>query len=415
MEQIKLTGQDIEEALLNLKQITFEVTDACNLKCKYCGYGDLYFGYDKREDNFLDFDKVKTLLDYLVELWKNKKTISQTPKTYISFYGGEPLLNMDLIKQTVSYVENLNINRNFIFSMTTNAVLLDKYMDYLVEKNFNVLISLDGNSEEQSYRVNHSGQNSFDTVYRNVKFLQQKYPAYFAEHVNFNSVLHNRNSVESTHTFIKNEFDKTPTMSELNNSGIRSDKIEEYNRTYRNKGESLHEAESYEKISDEMFMGESQTHDLLLFLHQHSGNTFKTYNDLFIDPNKLTYHPTGTCAPFDKKLFVTVNGKIIQCERIDHSFALGSIENNTVIIDFDSIVHRYNAYIGKISQQCTACYRKKSCIQCVYYIPHIDNDNPVCQGFMNKQNFEKYRSYCLSLLLRKPKLYKKLMTEVLVE
>ena len=45
----KINPTEIFENLLNLKQITFEVTDACNLKCNYCGYGDMYFGYDKSE------------------------------------------------------------------------------------------------------------------------------------------------------------------------------------------------------------------------------------------------------------------------------------------------------------------------------------------------------------------------------
>jgi uncharacterized protein len=52
MEQAKLTKREVEDALLNIRQITFEITDACNLRCKYCGYGDLYFRYDRREDEY---------------------------------------------------------------------------------------------------------------------------------------------------------------------------------------------------------------------------------------------------------------------------------------------------------------------------------------------------------------------------
>jgi uncharacterized protein len=415
MKHVKLTKYDVENELINLKQITFEVTDACNLRCKYCGYGDLYFGYDKREDKYLSFDKVKTLIDYLADFWKSRKTVSQITKTYIGFYGGEPLMNMDLIKATVEYVENLNIQRNFIFAMTTNAVLLDKYMDYIAEKKFNTLISLDGDKQAQSYRVNHNGQNSFDTVYRNIKLLQQKHPEYFAEHVNFNAVLHNNNSVEGTYTFIKNEFGKIPTMSELNNSGIRSDKIDEFNLTYRNKNESLQSSENYEKLSEDLFLEEPKNKDLFAFLNHYSGNTFNTYTDLFADESKAKRFPTGTCTPFWKKLFLTVNGKIIQCERIDHNFAIGSVENGKVNLDFDYIVNRFNAYLEKLSKQCSVCCRKKSCSQCLYYIPDIDSDKPVCNGFMTEESFNGYQSYCLNHLAKHPHLYKKLMTEVLVE
>ncbi len=48
MKTLRISHKDIEYNLINLKQITFEITDDCNLVCKYCGYGDLYYGYDKR-------------------------------------------------------------------------------------------------------------------------------------------------------------------------------------------------------------------------------------------------------------------------------------------------------------------------------------------------------------------------------
>lgn len=299
--------------------------------------------------------------------------------------------------------------------MTTNAMLLDRYMDYLVEKDFHLLISLDGDKEGQSYRVTHNGENSFDRVFTNVKKLQQSNPDYFARNVEFNSVLHNRNSVERTHNFIKQEFGKQPTISELNNSEIKPEKVEEFNKTYRNKEASLRESENYEKLSDELFMSEPNTNDLLLYLHQYSGNVFKDYNSLFIDEATLHYTPTGTCSPFGKKMFVTVNGKILQCERIDHKFALGQIARIKVELDADSIVKRFNGYLDKLQQQCAACYRKKCCIQCMYYIADIDEPKPICHGFMSKEQFEQYSSYCLGHLAQHPHLYKRLMEDVLVD
>ena len=68
-------------------------------------------------------------------------------------------------------------------------------MDYLVEKNFSILISLDGNEVQSAYRVDKHGNSSFSRVVRNVKKLQETYPDYFEKKVNFNSVLHNLNSV----------------------------------------------------------------------------------------------------------------------------------------------------------------------------------------------------------------------------
>lgn len=66
----KINSADIYENLLNIKQITLEVTDACNLKCKYCGYGDMYFGYDNREAKYMSFHQVRLLLEYLFIIWE---------------------------------------------------------------------------------------------------------------------------------------------------------------------------------------------------------------------------------------------------------------------------------------------------------------------------------------------------------
>ncbi|MEG1510810.1 MAG: radical SAM peptide maturase [Bacteroidales bacterium] len=414
MRTRRITAEDIKHSLVNISQITFEVTDACNLKCKYCGYGDLYFGYDKREDKFLDYSYVKVLLDYFSHLWNNNKADSARPTTYISFYGGEPLLNMKLIEQVVKYIEKLEVNRKFIFSMTTNAMLLDKCMEYLVSKDFKLLISLDGDETAHSYRVTHNGKNSFDKVFSNVKKLQKKHPSYFAKHVNFNAVLHNRSSVDSVHHFIKNEFGKLPTIAELNNSGIRPEKIEEFNRTYQNKHDSLLETENYEKISEEMFISEPNTNDLLRYLHSYSGNVFGNYNDLFIDKHSINIIPTGTCSPFSKKIFVTVNGKILQCEKIDHDFSLGNITENEVMLDLERIALDFNTLLDKLQPQCNVCYRAQSCTQCLFYIEDIRDSISKCNGFMGKREFILYSSHCLRHLAKKPNLYKKLMQDVVI-
>lgn len=416
MNYHRITQKEIERNLINLRQLTFEVTDNCNLRCKYCGYGDIYEGYDDRKAAYMTFEQIRPLMDYLDDLWRSHSANSREPLTYFSFYGGEPLLNMSFIRQMVDYASQLfNNRRRIVFSMTTNAILLDKYMDYLVEKNFRLLISLDGDRTGHSYRVDRSGRNSFDRVFRNVKFLQKKYPYYFLHNVNFNSVLHNRNSVSHIYDFITHEFGIKPNISELNNSGIRQDKREEFERTYRNKLESLHQAENYEELSEKMFIDEPSTNDLLLFLHQYSGNVFRSYNELFVDPKSISCTPTGTCTPFSKKMFITVTGKILQCERIDHRFYFGHVSEVHLDLDLNSIANRFNSYLDKMQGQCSACYRKHSCIQCIYYIDNIDATTPVCHGFMDKKSFSRYSSYCLDHLRQHPHLYRKLMEEVIIE
>lgn len=398
----------------NLKQIVFEVTDHCNLKCKYCGYGEFYENYDTRDRTELPIGKAKLFLDYIINFWKENPSVSPHKYIYIGFYGGEPLLNMKFIKNIVHYLKTVSIpNKEFQFGMTTNAMLLDKYMDFLVENNFSVLISLDGNKYNHSYRVDHTGRNSYNRVISNIELLRNKYPSFFTSNINFNAVLHNRNSVSETFGFINNKYNKIPSMGELNTTGIKPEMHKKFWKTYKNKEESLQSDDNYEELHKDLFLESPETRKLTFFIQHYSGNVFNTYNDLFIDNEKIETIPTGTCLPFGKKVFITVNGKILPCERIGHNYPLGSISEKDVLIDFNEIADRYNTWLAKFEKQCSMCYNNNACPVCMFTIPNIDS-NPVCKQFMDKKSFERSKQANLSYLKDNPELYKRIMENVII-
>jgi uncharacterized protein len=414
MEKYITSGQ-INNVLANLRQIVFEVTDACNLKCKYCAYGEFYDDYDERENKTLSINKAYKIIDYLAKFWNSERNISEIKRITVSFYGGEPLLNIKFIKAVVEYLEKniKNYNIYFRFSMTTNALLLHKYMDYLKEHDFYLLISLDGNRENTGYRVDKKGLNVFDKIERNVDILKNKYPDYFREKVGFNAVLHNKNSVEEIYRFFKEKYNKIPSIGELNNVGIHDDKKQEFNSIYRNSRESLHQSEHYEEIERDMFTQVGSYQSLTLFLHQYSGFVFKDYTDLLFDRSKQKPLPTGTCIPFSKKMFITVNGKILPCERIGHQFALGEITDTEIKLDTEAIAEKYNIWYAKFENQCGKCRNTKSCIQCMFNVSDLDG-KPVCHGYMNEESFRNYVNAQMQFLEKHPEAYQKIMEEVLV-
>ena len=409
-----LNKSNISYQLSNLRQIVFEVTDACNLKCKYCAYGEFYEDYDKRENKNLPIEDAIALLDYLIQFWQSDQNVSFNKNVYISFYGGEPLLNMNFIKQVIQYLEdNPCTARHFVYNMTTNAILLDRYMDYLVEKNFTLLISLDGNAQNTAYRVDTLGNPSFEKIVRNVDMLRDTYPDYFINKVNFAAVLHNKNSVETIHRFFKDKYQKIASIGELNNMGIRPDKQKEFMQTYRNASESLRQSEHYEEIEKERFVQSPNFQTLCAFLHQYSGFVYRNYNELLFEKHKKSNWITGTCLPFNRKMFVTVNGKILPCERIGHQFALGTVDKNGVHLDSEEVVQRYSYYFAKLENQCKSCYNTKACIQCIFNLPDLEKE-PVCNGFMDKNDFDQYRERILSFLRNHPEDYYRIMEEVIV-
>ena len=71
--------------LIQLSQLVFEVTDACNLHCKYCAYAEMYDGYDQRTNMNLPISKAKLIIDYLQDIWKENFYQDLEKKVSIGF------------------------------------------------------------------------------------------------------------------------------------------------------------------------------------------------------------------------------------------------------------------------------------------------------------------------------------------
>lgn len=405
----------VRNNLINLKNVVFEVTEKCNLKCKYCGLSErLYEKYDVREFRDLPFEKAKLMIDYLFNLW-NKNYIEDTNLPLIvSFYGGEPLLNISLIKKIVDYIENLNITgRQILYAMTTNAILLDKHMDYLVKKDFNLAISLDGDEMAQSYRIDRAGNNSFNRVMRNVKLLQHTYSDYFKSYqVTFISVLHNRNDVEPLLDFFKAHFDKTPMINPLSSHSINEDKKDEFWAMYQNKSQSLLKSTNCEAIQDKYFLTMPKGLRLSQFLYHTSGNIYYNYNQLLMQKYGSDVVSTGTCTPFSKKLFLAVDGKILPCERIDHDFDVGYVHDTFVELDCNYVAERHNYYLLKVKDRCLNCVGSRFCFQCIYHIDDIRNKFVHCPNFYTMERFEKEKEENFICLREYPHYYKRVLNDI---
>jgi uncharacterized protein len=298
--------------------------------------------------------------------------------------------------------------------MTTNAILLDRYMDFLAENEFRLLISLDGDEKGQSYRVDTKGKNSFDKVLANIQLLRSKYPSYFEHYVMFNSVLHNRNEVESTYRFIKDKFGKEPMISPLNNSGVRKDKLQEFYQAYQNVATSIQKANNCEALKNELFIKSPETGALVNYIYHHTGNVFNDYNDLLLGREGSSFPPSGTCIPFSKKMFITVKGRILQCEKIDHEFALGQITNKKVELNLEQAARQHNKYTFRYMNQCKTCAAKQLCTQCVYQIDDIHDKTSKCYSYYSATQHEKQKEYYMDHLDKHPELYNRILKEVVV-
>jgi uncharacterized protein len=409
----EISAETVRRTMSNITQVTFEVTDRCNLDCRYCGYGDFYDDHDQRENKNLDPRLAKTLLDYLLECWNSSLNQSHNRNIFFSFYGGEPLLNMGFIREMVDYARKLRLRHNhFTFNMTTNGLLIREHMDFLSENRIGLLISLDGDEAGNAYRVLKNGKPSYRLIMENVEALRRKYPDYFQEQVKFNAVLHNKNSVAGIYHFFHSHFQTTPFIDSLNATGIKASRKKEFWETYVNLEQNLLKSDDYAFIERDMFLKLPNIKEMVAFLFERNHFCFEDYNDLIYQTRKQKRIPTGTCLPFSKKIFMTVNGKLLPCERIGHQFELGNVSPQGVELDFPRIADKYNRYFAKMRTLCHHCCRAEACKQCALNLDTIDDEIPQCPGFMVEKDYIKDIGAKISRFEAEPRLFSRILREV---
>ncbi len=143
-----------------IKAMCLHIAHDCNLACKYCfAEGGEYHSHDR---SLMSFETGKKALDFLVENSGNRVNLE------VDFFGGEPLMNFDVVKQLVAYGRSIEKekNKNFRFTLTTNAMLLDdEITEFLNQEMANVVLSIDGRKEvNDAMRVTRNGKGSFDII-----------------------------------------------------------------------------------------------------------------------------------------------------------------------------------------------------------------------------------------------------------
>ena len=142
-----------------VKSLCLNVAHICNLRCKYCFASQ---GSYKTKEALMPFDTAKKAVDFLIKNSGMLKNIE------IDFFGGEPLLNFDVVKKTVAYARSIEdkYRKKFFFTITTNGTLLtDEIIDYLNENMGNVVISIDGRKNVHDVmRYHEDGKGSYEEI-----------------------------------------------------------------------------------------------------------------------------------------------------------------------------------------------------------------------------------------------------------
>lgn len=159
------TSKSLEEAFQtkninsSLKALCLHVSHDCNLRCEYCFASEGDYNSGRK---LMDKDVALKAVDYLVKNSNGRRNIE------IDFFGGEPLMNFDVVKEVVAYGRQIErkTDKKFYFTITTNGTLLDKRkIDFINENMDNVVISIDGRKEvHDAVRHDRTGHGSYDKI-----------------------------------------------------------------------------------------------------------------------------------------------------------------------------------------------------------------------------------------------------------
>ena len=142
-----------------VKALCLHIAHTCNLNCSYCFASQ---GKYHGERAVMSYEVGKRALDFLVENSGTRRNLE------VDFFGGEPLLNFEVVKQLVAYARSIEKEKgkNFRFTLTTNGVLIDDdVIDFANKEMSNVVLSLDGRKEiHDRFRVDYAGNGSFDKI-----------------------------------------------------------------------------------------------------------------------------------------------------------------------------------------------------------------------------------------------------------
>jgi uncharacterized protein len=375
-QDLKVNEGLIKSRLRRLHQIIFETSQKCNISCSYCLYGGDYFYQRKNSSKLLSFETARKTIDYI------RRFIDKRPKRelIIGTYGGEPLINFDVIKQIVDYSKQVFPEWKLRLTITTNGTLLDeRIIRFLIENRFSLNISLDGSEKNHdAKRVFPDGSGTFRFIMENVKKIRAIDDNYYREHVSY-FVTYSRDLPidEVFHFFLTDDRVKMNpvTLNFVNHRDTDYYEKNPYDPTaMNNRINSIIKSVTEKKLhGQDLAPIEENLFNVFLNLEKKT----KKRQISFLD---------DTCL-FDKRIYIDVDGRFHICEKMNHHFSFGNCQNG---FDFDRMTQIAHEYIDLIKQNCIDCEARFLCNRCYIHFAKkgkFEMDPDFCD--MNKKSIKK--------------------------
>ncbi len=317
-----------------IKALCLHVAHTCNLNCSYC-----FASQGKYQGNraLMSFEVGKQALDFLVANSGTRRNLE------VDFFGGEPLMNWDVVKQLVAYARSIEKehNKNFRFTLTTNGMLIDDdVIDFANKEMHNVVLSLDGRKEVHDHlRVDYKGRGSYDVIVPKFQHFVEK---------------RGNRGYYMRGTYTHNNVDFTNDIFHMTDLGFTELSMEPVvcspDDPYALTKEDLPKIfEQYEILAKEMLKREKE------------GRPFTFYHYMIdLEHGPCIYKRVSGCGSGTEYMAVTPWGELFPCHQFvgDPKYSLGDVWNGVKNTEIQDKFRKCNVFARR---ECDDCWARLYC------------------------------------------------------
>ncbi len=334
-----------------IHQLTLELTQDCNLRCRYCLQARGRCQAPLRLPARMSMATAHKALG--VFLTESRHSRERT----VSFYGGEPLLGFDVLQAVVTSQDLHRARPQPSVRLTTNGLLLrGRIAEFLVQHQVHILVSLDGpKSVHDRNRPTAGGKGSFEVILANLRRLRQEHPLYYQSHVSFNCVLTPGATFGPVFEFFRGELFKGnhlefSMVADLDDTDFFSSEGNYTARQWRELATQYDAAAVRSPGTGRRLLQQRLVHRFLPFALRPRS------------PLGQQIFPNGCCVPFLRKLYVAANGNIHLCENAAADNALGNVNRGG--IDYVGVEQLVSTYCANSVIECRHCWAARLCSAC---------------------------------------------------
>lgn len=334
-----------------VKALCLHMAHDCDLRCRYCFAGT---GAFHGERSLMSEEVAKKAIDFVIENSQNRRNIE------IDFFGGEPMLNFDVVKSTVEYAEKEGEKhgKTFRFTITTNGnIINEEQVEYINKHMSNIVLSCDGRKEvNDKNRKTSDGKGTYDIIIDKFKSIAES---------------RNQNNYYIRGTFTRDNLDFANDVTHLASLGFKQISVEPValpeNSPLSIKKEHLKEIFSeYERLAEEIIRREKDGNDAFNFFH------FM----IDLDNGPCALKRISGCGAGCEYLAVTPSGDIYPCHQFagEKEYLMGNVLKDKKPQN-DELKEKFKVRDIYHIKGCDSCFAKFYCSGgCAANSAHFEND-----------------------------------------